>query len=92
MRALIYFTRELPGLSEDLSERGFQVYEALAVSEVIYLCAQHPLLVVLIDHTVESQAANEVARRHITLRLKERATARDVVWELAGLSPGTEVQ
>jgi hypothetical protein len=40
MRSLIYFTRELPGLSEDLIEKGFQVYEALAVSEALYLCQQ----------------------------------------------------
>jgi hypothetical protein len=70
---------------EDLSEHGFQVYEALAVSEVLYLCQQHPRLVVVIDHTVEPDAANEVAGRHITLKLKKKATVRDVVWELSGL-------
>jgi hypothetical protein len=61
--ALIYFTRELPGLSEDLSEHGFQVYEALAVSEVFYLCEQHPRLIVVIDHTVEPDSAKEIAAR-----------------------------
>ena len=92
MRALIYFTRELPGLSEDLSDHGFQVYEALAVSEVLYLCQQHPWLVVLIDHTVEPDAANQIAARRITVRLKKKATVRDVVWELSGLVPLSEVQ
>jgi hypothetical protein len=87
MKALIYFTRELSGLSEDLTERCFQVYEALAVSEVLYLCEQHPGLVVVIDNTVEPAAANEIASRHITLKLKKKATVRDVLWELAGLSP-----
>jgi hypothetical protein len=90
--SLIYFTRELPGLSEDLSEHGFQVYEALAVSEVLYLCQQHPALAVVIDHTVELAAASEVAKKHITLQLKKRATVRDVVWELAGLSSPSGVQ
>ena len=33
-RTLIYFARELLGLSEELSPAGFQVYEALAVSQV----------------------------------------------------------
>lgn len=37
MRTLIYFTRELPGMTEDLERAGFQVYEALAISEVFYL-------------------------------------------------------
>lgn len=90
--ALIYFTRELPGISEDLSEHGFQVYEALAVSEVLYLSQQHPALVVVIDHTVEPEAAREVATRRITLRLKQKATVRDVVWELSALSSVGVVQ
>ena len=92
MPSLIYFTRELPGLSEDLSEQGFQVYAALAVSEALYLCEQHPTLVVVIDHTIEQDAASEIASRHITLRLKKQATVRDVVWELSGLSKDLIVQ
>ena len=81
MGSLIYFTRELPGLSEDLSEKGFQVYEALAISEVLYLCEQYPWLVVVIDSTVESNAANEIAAKRITLKLKKKATVKDVIWE-----------
>jgi hypothetical protein len=63
VRSLIYFTRELPGLSEDLSEHGFQVYEALAISEVLYLSQQHPALVVVIDHTVDPDAAVQLRLR-----------------------------
>jgi hypothetical protein len=92
VRSIIYFTRELPGLSEDLTDKGFQVYEALAVNEVMYLCEQHPRLIVVIDHTVESDAANEIARRHITLKLKKKATVTDVVWELSGLMPNAQLQ
>jgi hypothetical protein len=92
VRSLIYFTRELPGLSGDLSEHGFQLYEALAVSEVLYLSEQHPALVVVIDHTVEPDAANEVTGRRITLRLKKEATVRDVIWELSALHPHAVVQ
>jgi hypothetical protein len=88
VRSLIYFTRELPGLSEDLSEHGFQVYEALAVSEVLYLSQQYPTLVVVIDHTVERDAAIAVAGRRITLRLKKKATVR----ELSELLPHAVVQ
>jgi hypothetical protein len=91
VRSLIYFTRELPGLSEDLSEHGFQVYEALAVSEALYLCQQHPTLVVVIDHTVEPDASNEIAARHITLRLKKKAIVPDVVWELSALASDARV-
>jgi hypothetical protein len=82
----------LPGLSEDLSEKGFQVYDALAVSEVLYLCEEHPQLIVVIDHTVEADAAKEIAARHITLRLKKKASVRDVIWELSGFHSARLVQ
>jgi hypothetical protein len=90
--SLIYFTRELPGLSEDLSEHGFQVYEALAVSEVFYLCEQHPRLIVVIDHTVEPDVAKEISARRVTLRLKKTSTVRDVIWELSALVSDVQVQ
>jgi hypothetical protein len=56
------------------------------------LCQQHPALVVVIDHTVERDTANEIAARRITLRLKKKATVRDVVWELSSLFPNVAVQ
>lgn len=86
MRSLIYFTRELPGISEDLTERNIQVYEALALSEVFYLSEQHPDSIVVIDHSVDDAAADKVTSRLITLRLKPHATAIDVFWELSLLS------
>lgn len=86
MRSLIYFTRELPGISEDLTERNIQVYEALAVSEVFYLSEQHPDSIVVIDDSVDDAAAQEVASRRMTLRLKPDAKATDVLWELSLLS------
>ena len=90
-RTVVYFTRELPGLSEDLSERGLEVYEALAISEVFYLCEQHPNSTVVIDSTVPDEAAAEVARQQITLRLKPEATVADVFWELSPLSGSADV-
>lgn len=90
-RTIVYFTRELPGISDDLSEYGLQVYEALAVSEVMYLCEQHPNATVVIDSTVQDDAAEEVARGQITLRLKAASTAADVLWELSLLSGSADV-
>lgn len=90
-RIVLYFTRELPGLSEDLSERGLQVYEALAVSEVFYLCEQHPSATVVIDSTIQDDAAEAVACQQITLRLKPEATVADVLWELSLLSGSADV-
>lgn len=58
------FHRELPGLSEELSQAGLHVYEALAISEVLYLAEQHADAGVVVDHTVENGAAHEVAPYH----------------------------
>ena len=49
------------------------------------LCQQHPRLAVVIDHTVEPDAANQVAERHITIRLKNEATVRDVGLGVVGV-------
>jgi hypothetical protein len=89
---IIYFTRELPGLSPDLELAGLQVYEALAISEVFYLVEQHPSAPIVVDHTVEDDAAREIAQHHSTLRLRSKTTATDVLWELSSLSPGAPVQ
>jgi len=83
---IIYFTRELPGLSEELSKCGFELYEALAISEVFYLCEQHPTAPVVIDSTVEDAAVHEVVSRHIALRLKPDVNDADVIWELSHLN------
>jgi hypothetical protein len=77
----------LPGISEELSHAGFQVFEALALSEVFYLCEQQPGATVVIDRSVDERAADEVARHHVTMKLKPQGTAADVVWELSGPSP-----
>jgi hypothetical protein len=82
-----YFTRELSGLSNELERAGLQVYEALAISEVFYLAEQNP-----IDHTVQDDAAQEVAQHHVTLQLKPEATAADVIWAVSGFSPDVTLQ
>lgn len=92
MQTIIYFTRELPGLSNELEAAGMQLYEALAISEVLYLAEQHPGAHILVHHTVEDAAAQQVALHHVTLRLKVEATAADVAWELAVLSPDGAIQ
>lgn len=89
VRTLIYCTRELPGLSNDLEVAGFQVYEALALSEVLFLAEQHPNAPIVIDHTVNDSTANEIARHYPTLRLTHQATAADVLWDLSSLPDAT---
>jgi hypothetical protein len=88
---IIYFTRELPALTEELSEFGLELYEALAISEVFYFCEQHPTAPVVIDSTVEDAAAHEIVSRHIALRLKAEANAADLIWELSNLNDAKSV-
>jgi hypothetical protein len=92
MRPLIYFTRELPGISEKLSQAGFEVHEALSISEVLFLAEQHTGAQVVVGQTVEENAAREVAQRLVTLRLKPQATVADVIWELSLLLPNSALQ
>lgn len=86
MRTLIYFSRQLPGLSDDLERAGFHVFEALAISEVFYLSEQHPSAQIVIDSSVEDSAALQVAQHQPTMRLKRGATAGYVVLELSQVS------
>ena len=89
---VIYFTRELPGLSNDLELAGFQVHEALALSEVFFLVEQHPSAHIVVDHTVEDSAATHIAQHYMTLRLNAGSTAKDLLWELSSLSTDGAVQ
>ena len=64
---------------------GHQVYEALAVSEVLYLCEHHKIDAVVIAAGFDDPDVIEAQLRHITLRLKLEATAKNVIWELDSL-------
>lgn len=66
---------------------GHTVWEALAVSEVLYLCEQKNIDVVVIAPEVKEATVVEVQMRRMTLTLKHGATAKDVMWQLAQLFP-----
>jgi hypothetical protein len=74
-------------MASDLTLAGYTVWEAPAVSEVLYLCEHENVDVVVIGPDVEDADVIEVQMRRITLRLKPGATAKDVMWELAQLFP-----
>jgi len=88
MLSLIYLTDRAPSqMAADLALAGYTVWEALAVSEVLYLCEQRNVDVVVIGSDVEDADVIEAQMRRITLRLKPGATAADVMWELGLLFP-----
>ena len=72
-------------IAESLISAGYQVYEALDVSEVLHLCEHHRIDAVVIAPDVEDPDIIEAQLRHITLKLKAHATAKDVIWELETL-------
>ena len=86
--SLVYLTDHAPPpMASDLTLAGYTVWEAPAVSEVLYLCEHENVDVVVIGPDVEDADVIEVQMRRITLRLKPGATAKDVMWELAQLFP-----
>ena len=74
-------------MASELVLAGHTVWEALAVSEVLYLCEQKNVDVVVIAPEVKEAAVLEVQMRGMTLTLKPGATAKDVMWELTQLFP-----
>ena len=86
--SLVYMTTRAPSeLASELMLSGYAIWEALAVSEVLYLCEQHDIDAVVIAPDVKDAEIVEVQTRRTTLTLKRGATAKDVVWQLAQLFP-----
>lgn len=80
---LILFTPTAPHpLTEDLSQQGHQVYEAVAISEVYALADQHPNAAIIIAADVHPERAKSIQHHYPTMHLKANATVQDIVWEL----------
>ena len=83
MSTLILFTDRAPHpFTEELSQQGHQVYEAIAISEVLALQEQHPTAQIIITADVDPERAKAAQHRYPTLYLKPDATVQDIVWEL----------
>lgn len=88
MKSVVLLTTRSPSkLEDDLILARYRVFAALAVSEVLHLCETQNIDVIVIGADVEEPDVVEAQMRHITLRLKPEATAKDVVWELSQLFP-----
>ena len=66
---------------------GYRVYEALAISEVLYLQEQEDINAVIIDSNVEQFEQKARQFRGSILKLKPEATSSYVQWELSLLFP-----
>jgi hypothetical protein len=88
---LILFTATAPNpFTDELLRHGHQVFEALAISEVLALAEQHPLAAIIITADVEHERAKVVQQHYPTMHLKATAGAQDILWELS--LRGTSIQ
>ena len=78
-------------LSAELELFGHQVWEALDISEVLFLCEQHPVDVVVIAAEVEHGELIEKQLRGVVMRLDMSADAAYVDWEVSQLFPKNDV-
>lgn len=74
-------------LAGELEVFGHTVWEALAVSEVLFLCEQHSIDAVIIAAEVEQGELIEKQLRGIVMRMDNKANASYVDWELSQLFP-----
>ncbi|HEV7521309.1 MAG TPA: hypothetical protein VGP89_09435 [Candidatus Angelobacter sp.] len=80
MSIILFTTRSLHPLAEELMVYGIAVHEALAISEVLALAEQHPEAQIVIMSDVDAARAQEIQQRYPTITLKADATARDVMF------------
>ena len=87
MASFAWFTRRAPSpmAAAIAAHGGHAVYEAIAVSEVLALMEQHSIQILIIDSTVDDDAARELQQRLVTLRLQPHATTAEILWELSGI-------
>ena len=84
MTSLVLLETRAPSkLASDLMLAGYRVFEALAVSEVLHLCENEDVDVVVIGADVDDSDALEAQMRRIAVRLKPEAAAKDLIWELS---------
>lgn len=88
MTSIVFFTRTLPScLSAQLDQTGIQIFEALAISEVLHLCETENIDIVVIAADVDDYSAGVIAQHRMTLRLKPEATAKEVTAQLWQMFP-----
>ena len=86
----VLYTTKLPSkLLDDLLLLGYDVFEAMAFSEVLHVCEHHNISAVLIGPEINHPSLPEIQQHHITVRLEPQTQVADLVWELSHLFPGT---
>ncbi len=93
MYSIVHLTSMAPSkLGADLEAAGYQVFEAIEISEVMYLCEHEQIDVVVIGADFEDQDMIEIQLRRLTIKLKPGSTAKDALWELSNLFPSPRLR
>jgi len=74
-------------LAEELTQAGFRVFEALAISEVLYLSETEKTDFVVIAAEVEDSRAKEIQHRVTSLRLTPKTEVKELIAELWQMFP-----
>lgn len=88
MASVVYLTSRAPSkLTDDLTLAGHRAWECLNVSEVLCICEQEWIDVVVIAPDVEDRELVAAQLRQITIQLEPQVTGKDLIWELSQLFP-----
>jgi hypothetical protein len=88
MTTLILLTANAPHpLADELILAGYNVLEALAISEVFALLEEIPEAQVIIAANIDAERAKVIQQHNPTIHLTGNATLKDVLWELELLFP-----
>ena len=95
MASIVYLTTLSPStLGPQLEQAGHRVWEALSVSEVLYLLENNDIDVIVIGPDVEDPEMAEIHLKRACIKLQPGFKISDLIWELSALSgsPPTQIQ
>ena len=90
MASLVYWAPRggLP-LVDDLIGVGHTVWEALAISEVLNLIEHESVDAVIVAPEISKERAADIETHIMTLRLTDKTTTADIIWDLSLLFPSS---
>ena len=78
MTIILFTTRASNTISDELAGQGHEVYEALAISEVLALVEQHPASQIPITPEVAQKRASVIQQHWPTIRMHGQFRLMDV--------------
>ena len=90
---LILFTTHAPNaLANELAQKGHEVYEALAISEVLGLAEVQPDAQIIITPEIGQDRARVIQEHYPTVQLSQNVAVERIIWELCSRTSTSELQ